>query len=148
MRPAFLSTVLSSISLKINCGKYTTFLFVIHLGFVFRKFCVLEDFIGVAPCFYLGVSRNPLSNAARFLLSIQRRIEVSWRPGQESPCSNLRSFGSKLDYSVEESTCNNVGTLRLPPVIRRPERCAPSPPVTPQFQLQVGVTDQHTFAFV
>jgi len=82
MRPAFLSTVLSSISLKINCGKYTTFLFVIHLGFVFRKFCVLEDFIGVAPCFYLGVSRNPLSNAARFLLQFRGASRLAGARGK------------------------------------------------------------------
>jgi len=67
----------------------------------------------------------------------QGRNEARWRPGQEAslapPCSNLRSFGSKSIYFIEETTCDIVGTFRHPPAaIRRLGNCVPSPPlVTP-----------------
>jgi len=64
----------------------------------------------------------------------QGRHEVSWRLRQEtslpSPCSDLRSFGSKCFeiYCFEKRACDIVGTFWLPAVIRRPGSCDSLPP--------------------
>jgi len=83
------------------------------------------------------------------------RNQVRWRPGQEAclvlPCSNLRYFGSKC--TIEESTCDIVGTFRRPTqssgapiVIRRPGNCTPFAPLATPLIIALSDAPQQTMA--